>query len=241
MNKPLITVVMPAHNAAEFIQSSIESVLNQTYQNIELIVIDDHSTDSTSDIIQSQFKDNQHVHYYPAVKKNVSNARNQGISLAKGSYISFLDADDTYNSSYIDTLLQGISGNDLSLCSFTSDFINTDEHIVNTFTIKGNVQMKTLDSSFWKYFDQYIYNPCWNKLYRKDIIDQYHVQFPVEQTMGEDLSFNLKYMVHCHSIAVINEPLYSYTRHANQTILKPDPHYYDSIEKMYMDIYLLII
>ena len=69
MNKPLITVVMPAHNAAEFIQSSIESVLNQTYQNIELIVIDDHSTDSTSDIIQSQFKDNQHVHYYPAVKK----------------------------------------------------------------------------------------------------------------------------------------------------------------------------
>lgn len=93
-NNPLVTVIIPAYNCEGFIQYSIESVLNQTYKNIELIVVDDGSTDGTRQVVL-QYKEN--INYIEQANGGVSKSRNTGIHHSKGEYIAFLDADDIWD------------------------------------------------------------------------------------------------------------------------------------------------
>ncbi len=98
MNKsPLISVIIPCYNVARYISASIESVINQTYQNIECIIIDDGSTDETEHIVKSYVKVDKRVRYYKKENKGVSAARNFGIGKANGELIHFIDADDWLN------------------------------------------------------------------------------------------------------------------------------------------------
>ncbi len=93
-NLPLVSIIMPAYNAQQYIKESIESVINQTYTNWELIIINDGSTDSTADTIKS-FEDKRII-LIEQENRGVSAARNRGLEIAKGEYITFLDADDMF-------------------------------------------------------------------------------------------------------------------------------------------------
>ena len=93
---PLVSVIIPTYNRADFIEKAIQSVLNQTYSNFEIIVVDDGSTDSSAQIIQKLAEKDHRIRYYKLeVNSGVSIARNTGISLVRGKYIAFLDSDDS--------------------------------------------------------------------------------------------------------------------------------------------------
>ena len=93
MNKPLVSVIIPTYNRAKYIKRALESAISQIYRNIELIIIDDGSTDKTKDVVQPYLAD-QRVHYIYQENKGVSVARNNGIKISKGKYIAILDSDD---------------------------------------------------------------------------------------------------------------------------------------------------
>lgn len=98
MTKEMVSVIMPAFNAGEYIGRSIESVLKQTYKNLELIIIDDHSTDKTKDIVLQYVGKHQKIRYYRFdYNKGVISARQKAIDIARGEYIAFLDADDIWH------------------------------------------------------------------------------------------------------------------------------------------------
>jgi glycosyltransferase involved in cell wall biosynthesis len=105
MTHPLVSIIIPAFNVELFIEETIRSVLNQTYSNIECIVIDDGSTDSTAKIIKSIQISDQRIQYYYQVNKGVSSARNYGFKLSKGEFICFLDADDIWLPSRIEKMV----------------------------------------------------------------------------------------------------------------------------------------
>jgi glycosyltransferase involved in cell wall biosynthesis len=111
-NRPLVTVIIPTYNRVDFISRSINSVLNQTYKNIELIVIDDGSTDHTASVV-SEFKNIKYV-YKPNGRQ--ASARNAGLALAKGSYIATLDSDDYWHSDFIEESIT-------QLLEFDLDFV----------------------------------------------------------------------------------------------------------------------
>ena len=96
------SIILPTFNRANFITKAIESVINQTYKNWELIVIDDGSTDNTEEIIQKFIKKEKRITYYYQKNQERSAARNNGIKRAKGDYICFLDSDDLYYPTHID-------------------------------------------------------------------------------------------------------------------------------------------
>ncbi len=104
-NNPLISVIMPTWNAAAFLQEAIESVLNQTYQNLELILINDASTDNTIDVIQPYLKDSRLKFIDHEKLGSPAKVRNAGIKLAQGEFIAFLDADDRYYTNALESLL----------------------------------------------------------------------------------------------------------------------------------------
>jgi len=116
MSSPLISVVIPAYNHERFVGEAVESVLNQTCSDLELIVVDDGSTDRTGEIVKGY--DDRRLRYYHQQNQDAYNTINRGISLAVGTYISILNSDDVYETSRLETLLKVI-GETNSVCTFS--------------------------------------------------------------------------------------------------------------------------
>lgn len=117
---PLVTIVIPAYNVENYVGKSIESVLNQTATDWELIVINDGSTDNTLSIIQGYADKDSRIKVVDQANGGVSVARNKGLSLAQGEYLSFLDADDFYEPEYIALMSEPLINGDaqLSFCKY---------------------------------------------------------------------------------------------------------------------------
>jgi glycosyltransferase involved in cell wall biosynthesis len=124
--KPLVSIIMPAFNAGKTINESISSVINQSYKNWELIVVNDGSKDNTSEIVK-KFK-NENILLIEQINKGVSNARNVGIHNSKGEYIAFLDADDLWE---ISKLEKSILAFELTLCDLVYSKIKIFKNIIN--------------------------------------------------------------------------------------------------------------
>jgi len=139
VNGPLISVVMPTYNCAKFICEAVDSVLKQTYKKIELIIVDDGSTDSTHDVLKQYFSDNR-LTYIAINNSGSSNARNVGINLAKGDYICFLDSDDIWPIDKVEYQINMLAGRDST-------------------AIVGNVQRFTVDEDGEKQLDEISYPP----------------------------------------------------------------------------------
>lgn len=127
MNNELVSVVIPAYNREKTIVRAIDSVLNQTYNNIECIIVDDCSKDGTSTLIQSKYNNDNRVIYYKLDKNSgACVARNKGVEISKGTYVAFLDSDDQFMPEKIEKQVDSIckSGADMSATAFVG--INTD-------------------------------------------------------------------------------------------------------------------
>jgi glycosyltransferase involved in cell wall biosynthesis len=118
MKEPLISVVIPTYNRENTILRAVKSVINQTYSNWELVIIDDGSKDNTKSLLEDHIQDSR-ITYFFQENKGVSEARNKGVSLGKGKYISFLDSDDEYIPQKLEKHLKAIQENDsdFSICN----------------------------------------------------------------------------------------------------------------------------
>ena len=105
----MVSVIMPAYNVGQYIGKSIESVLAQTYKNIELIVVNDGSSDATGQVVEQYCRQDARVKLLTQKNQGVSGARNNGISAACGDYISFLDGDDLWDAKFLENMMQSIS------------------------------------------------------------------------------------------------------------------------------------
>lgn len=199
--KPLVSIIMPAYNAEKYIAESIRSVIKQTYQNWELIVADDCSTDDTSEIVNS-FSDVR-IHYYKCVKNSgVAQTRNFGISKADGEWIAFLDSDDLWNQTKLERQIDFILSNTAAKLVFTaSAFINENGvrlgYILpapKTVTTKELLKQNVLS--------------CSSILIAKEYIEKY--PFPSGETIHEDYVSWLKILDEIDTAYGINEPLLIY-------------------------------
>lgn len=109
MNEDLVSVVIPAYNAEKYILECIHSILNQSYVNFEIVIVDDGSVDSTATICQKIAQEDTRIKYFYQQNAGVTNARKKGVKLASGKYISFIDADDTIQRDFLKILVDKIS------------------------------------------------------------------------------------------------------------------------------------
>lgn len=137
MMASLISVIMPAYNAERYIEESIQSVIDQTYKNWELIVVDDGSTDRTNTIVKEQSKLDHRIFYYHQQNGKQGRARNYGISKAKGEYIAFLDADDIWFYHKLEQQLLSIQKENVELVFSDAVVFNHSNEIDLTKTLKS--------------------------------------------------------------------------------------------------------
>ena len=208
MKENKISIILPTYNADKILYKAIESVINQTYQDWELLIIENGKKGQAEEIIK-KFNDNRIKYIYQEIA-NVSEERNAGLENATGNYITFLDSDDKYEKEYLEKMLENLLQNKTQLvtCGYKTVYekkqvlINNNENITNTKNIEEYIE--TLK-------EQYLYNQLWNKLFIAEIIKENKVRFNKEYELGEDFLFNLDYTKNIEKASYINEALYIYT------------------------------
>lgn len=190
----MISVIIPAYNAAKTIVCCVESLLSQTYQDWELIIMDDGSTDNTLDVCQS-FQDKR-IQVYHKPNGGVSSARNYGMTYAKGEYIAFVDADDYLEPMYLEHLYQG-SEYDLSITGFCYGNEPEKSKLSLKLTDKSSIANSLSDLIN---ADQLCYP--WGRLFKRSIIEQNHIRFDKKMRFAEDNVFNWEYLCHIDSLRI---------------------------------------
>lgn len=234
---PLISVIVPAYNSEKFVGKCIESIQNNTYQNIEIIIINDGSKDNTAAVVSEYAKADPRVVLINKENGGVSKARNTGIDVATGEYIAFIDSDDYISEDFLETLIkpcieQGAEsavssyqmvtpdGKPLpcSKTGFTDDFFITPQEVAD---------------NYFKYLDMGVVNFV-NRIHKRSVVGD--IRFSETLKWGEDGSFNLEVFRKCKKIYATPKELYYYVMHSNQATAKKMPGYAEMITEHIGDI-----
>ncbi len=170
----MISIIIPIYNAENYIRRCINSILNQTYQNYEIILIDDGSTDNSREIL-NEFKANKKIRIYFQKNMGVAKTRNKGIKLSRGKYIAFIDNDDYIDRDYLEKLYKNISNNDIIISGYRR---------VNDIK---TLFLSKLENTDWS---KYMIMAPWAKFYKKEFLLKNEIEF-LSNNIGEDVYFNL--------------------------------------------------
>ena len=195
-----VSVIIPVFNASKTLDRCIKSILEQTYKDFELILVDDGSTDNSLEICNSYSRDTR-VHVYHKENEGVSKTRNYAISKVNGYWICFIDSDDYISTDFLENL---VIDNSLDFIIQGYTIINADERAK---VIKLNVANEN-----WYYVCEMsnIINSPWAKLYRADIVKDNQIIFNVNTSYGEDHLFVLDYLRYCKNVRCIESVGYYY-------------------------------
>ncbi len=212
----LVSVIITVYNIENYIGACLESLQHQTYQNIEVLIIDDGSRDNSKEICIPYTQDKRFRYIY---KENggLSDARNVGVQHAQGEYIAFVDGDDTVEPQFIEKLVYSIEKNntDIAICSFyITNSAYQDESIVSVCDADGIENGREL---LKKVFDKdgYKFIIACNKLYRRKVFDT--MSFIVGK-LHEDEDFSFESLYNFPSVSVVKDPLYHYVQRSGSIV-----------------------
>jgi glycosyltransferase involved in cell wall biosynthesis len=203
-----VTVIVPFYNVEAYIGECLESLVNQTYRNIEILCIDDCSVDSSLDIAASYADRDPRLRIIRHKQnKGLGGARNTGIINATGEYICFVDSDDYVSKSFVESLYHAISKSncDLAICNF---FFNTDGSIKPFYKTYKNEIITIQKNNIFEIVSQ-INLSCWNKIYKKNLLTENDIYQP-EHRYYEGVLFWIKTVFYSYSICTISKSLYYY-------------------------------
>lgn len=222
---PLVSIIVPAYNVELYIAKGIESVLQQTYKNIEMIIVDDGSKDKTAEIVKKYAKEDSRVKLYSKENGGVSSARNVALEKATGEYILFLDSDDWLEKHTVEYLLNMIESEKLCLVSADSYFaylnedgsIRREKHRDEKKRIKVNRHDALLTTGTGEYNLQ---SSCY-KLYARGVIIDNGITFREDIAHGEDGLFVFNYLNCVEGLLYDTEPLWNILERPNSATTAP--------------------
>lgn len=206
--KEVISIIVPVYNAEACLERCIKSIINQTYQYFELLLINDGSKDSSPSICDAYAKKDERIRVIHQNNQGVSSARNIGLKSSSGSYITFIDADDYVDNDYLHILYNNIS--DVDMVISKPIFENKDGNPTREITVK-NISVETMDSVNFK--SPYIHYWTWGTLIRKDCVN--NIIFCENYYVGEDSLFNFTVIKNCKKVKHIQEKKYHYVEYAS--------------------------
>lgn len=214
MEKDLISVIVPVYKVEKYLEKCIESIIKQTYTNLQIILVDDGSPDNCGKICDEYAKKDLRIEVIHKANGGLSDARNVGISKAKGRYIGFVDSDDYIKEDMYEILLNLIKkyDADVSICNLY-DVIDGNECIRNKEN--GIREYSRLDILKEVLLDKNIQSYAWNKLYEKELFDE--IKYPIRKKY-EDIGTTFYLFEKCNKIVVTSEPEYYYLKRADSLV-----------------------
>jgi len=223
INSPLLTVILPCYNAEKYISTSIESVLNQSFRNFELIVINDGATDDTLSIIK-KYNNDDRLKLISQENSGANAARSLGVNLAAGKYITFIDSDDSFKDDALKEMMSLIEDNDI-LVTRAKYCINLDRKEYINWTL-----------------DHLLPKELWGKLYKKSIFNQWVMNVPRNLTVGEDFIWNIRSAFYVDKVKIVEDNYYNYQSVNTHSLMKSinkdeiyEERFYDILEQSLRD------
>lgn len=224
----LISIILPVYNAEKYLKETIQSVLNQTYINYEIIAVNDGSKDSSFEILQ-QFTDHR-IQIINKENTGVSDTRNAAIKAAKGEYVCFLDADDYLAPEYLQRMYETAETKnaDMVVCNYipfrgAPSFDNTKAIAVSIQSAETLIQAGVMTSS-------------WTKLIKTTTLLKYNILFDRNMTFGEDLFFCWKAFLASNNVWMIDEKLYGYRMTYGSATNKYHPGLYEKYKAAFINL-----
>ena len=233
-----ISVIVPVYNVENYLKESIESVINQTYKSLEIIIVDDGSTDNSGKICDEYVSKDSRIKVVHQENKGLSGARNTGLEIATGKYIMFLDSDDTFTIDACEKLYNYIEKTNADYV--IGNYINMDEDGTiwekPVFDPNKYVEFKLSIEDYTHSF--YTMNSgVWNKIFRKSFLDELQVRF-VERVPAEDAIFTTYCFIKSKNVYYIPEIVYNYRlRYSDSISTSCSKDYFLGINKAYRIIY----
>jgi len=212
----LVSVILPVYNTSEFLDRCIRSITNQTLKSIELIVVDDGSTDGSGEIADKYASQDNRINVIHQENAGVAAARNTGIAAARGEYITFIDSDDYANERLCEVLYNTAQENraDVASCSAyrigenTTELLQSQDRIID---MSESTRPPVIDRCI---FGDYRYRmSVWGKLYKKSLFDDYDITFWGNRM--EDAIVNIKILMVAEKVRILSDLLYYYHRRPN--------------------------
>ena len=220
MSKPLITVIVPIYHVEKYLHRCVDSILNQTYENLEIILVDDGSGDACSSICDEYAGRDSRIVVIHKGNGGLSDARNAGIEIAKGQYLAFVDSDDYIHKDMYKILMKEIleSNAEVSICSYKYVYDNKEKETDAEYADDYNKEVMDGIQAQHQYYNgrkQLELTVAWNKLYKKNLFD--NLRYP-KGKIFEDEFTTYKALYESKTICFIDLPLYYYLQRKDSII-----------------------
>lgn len=222
-----ISIIIPIYNVREYLAKCIESVINQTYQDIEIICVDDGSTDGSYEICEYYKKKDSRIKVVHKINEGIVSARQTGLKIANGEYVGFVDGDDWIDEKMYESMIRNMEKSNVDMVetgvidsynSFTEKErkYKLKEGIYKSEKFKKNILNNLIyDGKFYNYGVVSVY--LWNKLFKRKYITECYMKLDYKQSMFEDFVSVYPYLIKHQSIAIINKAFYHYRVVNNST------------------------
>lgn len=240
MNTPLISIIVPVYKAELFLHQCIQSILNQSFTDFELILINDGSPDNSGEICNEYRAIDSRARVIHEKNGGVSKARNTGIEESIGEYIMFCDADDFVEPNWCEEMINHTIENSLVISAYyLNDLKNGVDNKKHVFLGKEGDYFSFNKKDIFPFYQEHFINSPWNKIYRSSIIKDHHIRFNEELSIGEDLLFNLDYLKHADDeILVVNKPIYNYVLRGNESLnVKYHANQFEIYKQLFKEVY----
>lgn len=211
IQKPLVTIIVPAYNTEKYIDKCLQSLINQSYHEIEVIMIDDGSRDATNKICKKY--EQKDIRFKLISKKNtgVSDSRNVGIHYAKGEFIIFVDSDDYVAKDYVATLVKETYETQLVCAEYFLVDGNQEKNHISISSGEKQI-MSAVDAINMLQKQDAFQGYLWNKIFLRDVIINENIWFDSRIRVWEDMLFCLKYLTKIEYVCYIKKPIYYYVQ-----------------------------
>ncbi len=222
--RPNVSIIVPVYNAEKGIRRCLDSILGQEYRDVEVLLVDDGSTDAGPVILDEYAAADPRVRVWHRQNSGVSATRNFALDHARGRWIQFLDADDWITEDATKLLVR--AGEENSADMVIADFYRV---VGSDVAVKGQMEQRQTLMTREEYADEMMKSPAdfyygviWNKLYRHDIIDRYGLRMDERLNWCEDFIFNLEYVLHVDTVFPLHSPIYYYVKTEGSLVSRSD-------------------
>lgn len=212
-----ISIIVPAHNVEKYLDKCMISLLEQTYKDIELIIVNDHSEDRTYDMLKKWQKKDKRIKLFDSTERGVSAARNFGLDHATGEFIMFCDSDDYYEPTTCEDMISTIQSTNADIAISELKYVyqthqekRLDDELYSSLQYSGVKRTSEIEIPEINVFPV-------NKIFRKENIDLYNIRFPIGRYY-EDAYFSFAYLYSCNTVAFLHKRLYNYIRREGSTM-----------------------
>ncbi|RKL66427.1 hypothetical protein CR203_16175 [Salipaludibacillus neizhouensis] len=219
-----VSIIVPIYNVEKYLEECIDSILAQSLRDIEVILVDDGSTDRSRDIVDEYALKDKRIKVVHQINSGVSYSRNKGVEMAAGEYIGFVDPDDWISLNCYQIMFTKAveSSADVLICGFTEIYEKTGRRVNILYPFLKEEYLtkeEVLNIIFMGLIKGQLHAFTWNKLYKKDLLINNKITSPLDMPLMQDIVYNLKVFSCAQNTFYVNKPLYIYRRHSNSNSL----------------------